>query len=287
MSDRSSAELERDAEAARDKVADTAQSIREKLTAGQMIDEFADMITGGDLSGSLSTLKSQARENPLPVILVGAGIAWLAFGKGVTDQQSQYSHLHSTARPARPQGVDTAARPGSGSMASSVIEGAKTAAQSVTETVSGMTDSLSAAADGLRPSMLTGSSRLPRNIQRSAAELAEQEPLWIAALGLAFGAVAGAMLPASELEKEQIGPHAERLREEAKEMIDRGMDSASRVAAKSYDALKEEADRQGLAPGKSTVAERVGKVVKSTAQSAGEAAREELGTETEDDDQKT
>jgi hypothetical protein len=287
MSDRSSAELERDAEAARDRVADTAQSIREKLTAGQMIDEFADMFTGGDLSGSLSTLKSQVRDNPLPVILVSAGIAWLAFGRGITGQQSQYSHQHSTARPARPQGVDTAARPGSGSMASAVVEGAKTATQSVTDTVSGMTDSLSAAADGLRHSMLTGSSRLPRNMQRRAADLAEQEPLLIAALGLALGAVAGAMLPASELEKEQIGPHAERLREETNELIDRGIDSASRVASKSYDALKEEADRQGLAPGKNTVGERLGKVVKSAAQSAGEAAREELGAEIEDDHQKT
>ena len=40
MNDKSAAELERDADIARAKVADTAESIRSKMTPGQLIDEF-------------------------------------------------------------------------------------------------------------------------------------------------------------------------------------------------------------------------------------------------------
>lgn len=245
MSDQSSAQLEQEAEAARGRMADTADSIRKKLTAGQLIDEFSDMFTGGDMSGAVGNLKSQVRDNPLPVALIGAGVAWLAFGKGLSGTRSSSSAMRS---PPRTHGVDTARRPGThdGSMLSSVTEGTKAAAETVTDKVSGMADSLSATADRLRHSMLTGGSS---RSSHSASAMAEQEPLLIAALGLTLGAVAGAMLPASELEKEQIGPYAERLRKQAKDMADRGMDSAGRVASKTYDALKEEADRQGLAPG--------------------------------------
>src|SRR5690349_13507003 len=80
MSDQTSAEIEREAERARARVADTANSIRNKLTAGQLIDQFSGMFSGGDLAKGLGNLKSQVRDNPLPLTLVGAGIALLAFG---------------------------------------------------------------------------------------------------------------------------------------------------------------------------------------------------------------
>ena len=48
MTEKSAAELERDADIARAKVADTAESIRSKITPGQLIDDFTGMFAGGD-----------------------------------------------------------------------------------------------------------------------------------------------------------------------------------------------------------------------------------------------
>lgn len=276
MSDLSSAELEREAEAAREKVAGTAESIRKKLTAGQLIDEFTDMFTGGDLTGAVRNLKAQVRDNPLPVVLLGAGVAWLAFGRGVSD--GHFHAPHSAPRASGGRGSNTSGNDGESAI-SSAAEGARSAISSVSDTVGNVADSLSTTADRLRHSMLTGTSHGSRNVQDRVSDAAEQEPLLIAALGLTLGAVAGAMFPVSELEKEQIGAHAKRLREAGSDVIDRGMDSVGKVASKTYDALKEEADRQGLVSrdGRS-VGERVGEVVRSAAQSAEDAAREELGT---------
>ena len=88
MNAKSSAELERDAEVARANVAETADAIRSKMTPGQMIDEFTGMFSGGDGQATLSTLKGQIRDNPLPLTLVGAGLAWLMLGQGASSPRS-------------------------------------------------------------------------------------------------------------------------------------------------------------------------------------------------------
>lgn len=275
MSDQSPAELEQEAEVARERVAGTAESIRRKLSAGQLIDEFANMFTGGDLSATARNLTTQVRDNPLPIALMGVGIAWLVLGKGVPHRQTHVTRASS----ARPGGVDTAPRPEehSESMMSSVAEGARSAAETISDTVSDTMDGLSSTADRLRHSMLTGTSHMRRSMP-SVPALKDQEPLLVAALGLAAGAAIGALLPASDFEKEQIGPYAKRLRKEAEGVVDRGLESAGRVASETYDALKEEADRQGLTSSEgSSIGERVGNVVRSAARSAEEAARDEMG----------
>jgi len=96
MTDTSTADLERQAEAARARVADTAESLRNKMTPGQMMDEFTGMLSSGDAGAAMRNLKSQVRDNPLPLALVGAGLAWLMFGQGRSDspRRSRSSRLY-------------------------------------------------------------------------------------------------------------------------------------------------------------------------------------------------
>ena len=264
MSERSSAELgsaelEREAQAAREQVAQTAQSIRKKLTAGQLVDEFSGMVTGGDLLGAVRNLGSQIRRNPLPLALVGAGLAWFAFGKGVPE---------GTSASADRRYVPPSAEGG----------GMKEAAGRATE-------ELSHTADRLKHSMLTGVSEGAhslahgaKSLKQSASDMAEREPIWVAVIGAALGAAVGTLLPASELEKREIGPEAERFKKEARGALHEGVDSAGRVVKRTHEALREEADRQGLAPGGgTTLGERAGEVVRSAAHSAEATVREELG----------
>lgn len=277
-------ELAREAEAARERVADTAETIRRKLTAGQLFDEFTDMFTGGDVSGAVGNLKAQVRDNPMPAVLVGIGLAWLAFGKGIGGQH-QNSSVHSASTPGSGASPHPP-RSGSGGTGSSVMDtvsdgaglvadGAKAAASSVSGSVGSVVNSLTDTAGRLRHSM-------PPHMPRSISNLASQEPLLVAAAGVAIGAMIGAMLPATELEKEQLGPGAGRLREKASDMVEKGRESASRVASKAYDAAKEEADRQGLTPGDgSSLGERVGEVVRSAAEAVEDNARHEMGVDHE------
>lgn len=302
MSDETSAELEREAEAARARMAGTAETIRRKLTAGQLIDEVADYFTGGDLAGAARNLGTQVRDNPLPLALMGAGVAWLAFGQGVSGQHRSShtpgrpgSHSYNTTGAPLAEGhraSHSASHSGLSSVSESVgdamsgagdtlsrgahgaAEAVSGAASSVSDTAGAMADSLSRTADRLRHSMLTGTSRGMDDLRHRAGSITEQEPLVIAALGMALGAVVGAMLPATDLEKEQIGPYAEKMRRNATDMADRASESAGRVAEKAYGALKREADRQGLSPHGAPLGERIGEVVKATAHATEDAVRD-------------
>jgi hypothetical protein len=80
----STSSLEREAEETRARIADTAETLRAKMTPGQMVDEVASIFRGSDGETALVNLKNQVRDNPLPLALVGAGLAWLALGKGTS-----------------------------------------------------------------------------------------------------------------------------------------------------------------------------------------------------------
>ncbi len=80
MSD--AAELEREAEAARARLSDTAEQIRARMSPGQMMDEVLNQVRGGDGSQMLANLRDQAKNNPMALALVGSGLAWLMMGTG-------------------------------------------------------------------------------------------------------------------------------------------------------------------------------------------------------------
>ncbi len=75
-------ELEREAEAARARLSDTADQIRARMSPGQLMDEVLNQFRGGDGSQMLANLRGQARDNPMALALVGSGLAWLMMGSG-------------------------------------------------------------------------------------------------------------------------------------------------------------------------------------------------------------
>ena len=84
MSD--AAELEREAEAARARLSDTADQIRARMSPGQLMDEVLNQFRGGDGSQMLANLRGQVRDNPMALALVGSGLAWLMMGSGAQAQ---------------------------------------------------------------------------------------------------------------------------------------------------------------------------------------------------------
>ncbi|RVD64991.1 DUF3618 domain-containing protein [Mesorhizobium sp. M7A.F.Ca.ET.027.03.2.1] len=271
MTEKSAAELEREAEAARARVMETAESIRGKMTPGQLLDEFTGLFSGGESSAMLSNLRTQVRDNPLPVTMVGAGLAWLMFGSGTSNT------AHGSAGyplPSAPGRHDEGERGGFGGTLSDAASSLSSAATSVSDTVS---SAVSNAAEGLTGSTATARSvtgDMAAKTARSAQELFENQPLAVAAAGLAIGAAIGAMLPHTATEDEQLGAYGDKLRNTAGTMLDRGLDEAKQVAADAYETIKQEAGRQHMEAG--TMADQLGEVVKSTADKTEHAVRDRI-----------
>lgn len=76
------AEIEAEVEATRSRVSNTLDEVQGRLAPGPLFEEllaFARQRGGTDMARNLAR---DVRENPLPFLLIGAGVAWLAFGRG-------------------------------------------------------------------------------------------------------------------------------------------------------------------------------------------------------------
>ena len=80
--------IEDDVNQSRHRLNETLSQLGSKLSPGQMLDEGLGLLQGqaGQFAGKLGR---QVRDNPLPVVLIGAGIAWLI----VSNRQNSMQRL--------------------------------------------------------------------------------------------------------------------------------------------------------------------------------------------------
>lgn len=261
MSNPSTAELEREAEVARADVTETADAIRQKMTPGQLIDEFTGMFSGGDTSAAMQNLKSQVRDNPLPLALIGTGLAWLMFGPQVSPAMAQrYGQSPGDLR-ARVAGQDDQ------SSETPMTASPGDDARALSDVAKRIGDAAGSARDN--------AGNILSSVNATSMDAVRSEPLILAAVGLAMGTVAGTLLPRTDFEDEQLGPIGDDLREQAQAAMEDGLEGAKAVAGEAYASLKDEADDRMQDEG--TVAEKVSDVVRNTAAKTEDAIRSRVG----------
>lgn len=77
MADRSE-QLEREAGEARDQLREDIGELRARIRPRQMLDRIGDYARRGPAADRLRELGREVRGNPIPLLLIGAGVAWLA-----------------------------------------------------------------------------------------------------------------------------------------------------------------------------------------------------------------
>lgn len=73
---RPAAEVEAEVEAQRSRLEETADALKDKMTPGEVFEE-ASRAAGDAGQQVLARFLDQARQNPMPVVLVGVGLVWL------------------------------------------------------------------------------------------------------------------------------------------------------------------------------------------------------------------
>jgi len=73
-------QIERAAELHRDRVSGLLDELRTRLSPGEIVDQMLGSIRGGAAQDFARNLGTQVRNNPLPCVLIGAGMAWLMIG---------------------------------------------------------------------------------------------------------------------------------------------------------------------------------------------------------------
>ena len=161
--DRSSAEIEREVEDTRARLTGTLEQLRDRATPGQLFEQALDYAKQSGGTDFARNLAASVRDNPLPLLLIGAGIGWLMLsdrrqGGTRSDAGDRQRALplppsggttHPTSVRVYPAGSQTGTSDEGGGP--SVTERASAAASEakdrVAEAASGLRDSASGAAD--------------------------------------------------------------------------------------------------------------------------------------------
>jgi hypothetical protein len=104
-----SEQIEREAEETRWQLAGTLEELRDRMTPGRVVDQLVDYTRDGPAAEFLRNLGRGVRENPMPLVLIGIGIAWFMLASSRTSRAAIASAADSVARAANDIGTATSA----------------------------------------------------------------------------------------------------------------------------------------------------------------------------------
>jgi ElaB/YqjD/DUF883 family membrane-anchored ribosome-binding protein len=274
-----SEQLEHEADATRGQIEDTLAELRRRLTPGLLMDDvlgFAKESGGGEF---VRNLGREVSANPLPLALMGAGLAWLmtaqawrpakpagasrpGFKEWAERTEAMSDFDTNKRRSGQPEGAgksdsyyDKASE-----MADSARDRASDMYDRARETTSDMygraRETTAEAYDKARDAAgtVTRSMSSALDSTRGIANFMQEQPIVLAGIGVAIGAIIGAMLPTTRTEERYMGPAAQSLKDDAREMAreqwergknlaEEGWDEAKDAARRTWEDAKSEADK--------------------------------------------
>ncbi|HJS86299.1 MAG TPA: DUF3618 domain-containing protein [Acetobacteraceae bacterium] len=302
--------VERDLQAARTRLDSRLSELGRRLSPGQIVDEGLDLLRTREGIDFTRNLGVAVRERPIPVALVGIGLAWLMSGARdpvahrethvrVTRLRAPQDDLMSRAWEAgrsvvrqtgesdidyrsrvteargKVLGVARTAQETAEAYADRVQEALFAARDRVSDAVSSAADKISSMGASVGDAMQSASDRVTgaaHDLRDQASSLGGQiadqgrrlgdaashgmrqaqytarstgsglmatlsdNPVLLGAVGLAVGAVLGALLPPTEIEREYLGEAAHDARDALQGVVQEVVDRGSEVVQAAVDA---------------------------------------------------
>ncbi|VVM59342.1 hypothetical protein PS862_03961 [Pseudomonas fluorescens] len=237
--DKSPEAIEREIDAQRANIGNIVDALESKFTPGQVFDQALSMMQSNGTT-FLTNLGTSVRNNPMPVVLTSVGLLWMMMSQnrpptprpsyrvgpspldkagewvdGLTDGiDSARDHLH--------QGADTL----------------KEGYQSVKGKAAHLSDNLGATTENISHAMHDASDRLVRSTQvvsHQLRHLLQEQPLMVAAAGIALGAMLGAALPSTATEQRYLGKTSAGLADKVKQQAREGFEAVRDTVTKTTD----------------------------------------------------
>lgn len=282
-------QIQRDIQRTRAGVDATLETIRSKLSPGEMLDEALNYFKSSGSGQFTSNLGETVRDNPLPVALIGAGIGWLMMGG------SRNTHRSSTWTSTDNTHSSTGEKVGSataktGQMMQGVRERAGGARERMGDMAHGVQERLGETRERMGDMAHGAQERLGNATERARYQarhqterakntfdyLLTEQPLILGVLGFALGAALGVGLPPTHREDELMGETRDEYVRKAREVGEEQLEKAKQVATAASEAAKDQAEREGLTPGSADQRLReAGDKAERVLQASREAAKEE------------
>lgn len=270
-------DIERDIERTRDRMSRNIDELGDRLSPSNLKEEAKSAIkdaaqgavsnVGEHARRTSSRLVEVIRENPLPVIAVGAGVTWLLTQRSRSDVSGDRMARYAYTGPERRQG-----------------HGIK---DKVGGAVSGMKESVSEAAGGVaeRAGELKGqagerigdwgtqarqkSQRLKTNLEHAA----EENPMALAIGAAVVGLALGLLLPETRRENQLMGPARDQLVDRAEETVERAKDAAVEAGREVKETVKSEIQQHK--PEMKEIVQEAGQTVKEQVKQSARKVKDE------------
>jgi ElaB/YqjD/DUF883 family membrane-anchored ribosome-binding protein len=242
--------IEADLNESRHRLNDTLEALGSKLSPGQMLDEVLGLAQGqaGAFAGKLGR---QVKDNPMPTLLIGAGIAWLMLNSrqrhhaemSAEDWRSEHRYRSlEEARWATPRmpgesdeaydervhqayakALDLKQRAGEAvhefkARVAQAAEGARSAAEGVRARIAGALSSAKHAAQHQVESL----GHKAAAARHGAEDFYQETPLAAGAIALAVGAIIGSAMPLSRPERTALKGVADKAGRASADLAERG-----------------------------------------------------------------
>lgn len=284
---RPSDSIRSDIDHTRQKMDGTIDALSERLRSRHLLDEvlgyFRSEGNGSAMKGKISEATSATvqavvetvRSHPLPVLAIGAGLAWLIYEKGKPGR-APVRELYGEESEPEPLSYPTGATPGSPGWGGSDLPGGAEgggedepgrvarAAGQLRERAGEARHRIQEKASEMGERAHYGMQHLGRRTAQAGARVrertreiagrtrdqivhtTEERPLEAGLACLAIGLVAGLLAPTPRRLREEVSPLAEGVREHVREGGHDLLERGKRVVRAASDAARTEAQEQGL-----------------------------------------
>jgi ElaB/YqjD/DUF883 family membrane-anchored ribosome-binding protein len=268
-SDKSPEEIEREIEETRNRMSQNIDELGDRLSPQNLKHEAKTAIKSA-AQGAVSNVGEKARqggyrlvdvirENPLPVIAVGAGVTWLLTKRSNEDVSGDRMARYAYTGPDRRQGEGSGFKNRIGGAISDVKDKVSDAASGIAGRASEFASGTQQRAGELGEQARRRGERVKTNLEN----VAEENPLSIAIGATILGMAIGLLLPGTERENELMGTTRDQLVDRAERTAERVKDAAVEAGREVKDAVRTE------------ITERAPEV-KQTVQDAGLMVKEQV-----------
>ncbi|MGY2338944.1 DUF3618 domain-containing protein [Pseudomonas sp. SDO5532_S415] len=246
-SEKSPEQIEREIDAQRASIGNIVDALESKFTPGQMFDQAWGMMQNNGTT-FMSNLGTSVRNNPVPAVLTSVGLLWLMMGQ----------NRPPVAYPGYRTGPDQGRV---GEWADDLADGIDGAREHLHQTADSLKggyqslkskaaragDNVGAAAESISHAAHDASDRIARNTQvlgQQFNHLLKEQPLMVAAAGIALGALLGAALPTTSTEQRYLGRKSAGLVDKVKKQAQEGYEAVRDTVTKTTEHSENRANRE-------------------------------------------
>lgn len=245
QSRKSPEELEREIDAQRDHIGEIVGALENKLSPGEMFERVLGY-TRGHGRDFAQNLGNTVKANPVPTILTAAGLLWLYAGSDRAPPAPHRSTGPGLGERAGQAGHDLADR------ARHMRDDVSGRAHDLGDRAHRLGDTASARWTDAREragSTMHDTGRAIRDGSRRTADSVQSafrsNPLALGAVGIAAGALIGALLPSTEQEDRLLGEYSDRAGDRARRSAEEGLGRAADAGSRAVERVQERVASRG------------------------------------------